>query len=83
MLKVLSEHPISLGQTLYEPISKQEAESVQDPLAWHRIVGSPTRIKPSSHDCVAVAPNVVTPSSVSTTVPFDGAGGMPQSTKLR
>ena len=55
------------------------AESLQLPSAPHVILVSPVRSNPILHDWVAVAPYVVIPASVSSTVPLPGQVGEPQS----
>ena len=55
------------------------SESLQLPSAPHVILASPVRSNPILHNWVAVAPYVVVPASVSSTVPFPGLVGEPQS----
>ena len=51
--------------------------------APHVILATPVRSNPILHDWVADAPYVVVPASVSSTVPFPGLVGKPQSEEMK
>lgn len=61
------------------PLIVQLMEELQKPVSSHTISVPWVGLYPSLHDCVAVAPNVVTARMVNKTDPWFGDGGEPQS----